>query len=467
MGVWSDAGFQPESMDDYRQKLEDRYISAFGADLALEPETPQGQIIGISALALAEVDEAIAAAVQNLDVRTARGNALDVLGHLLGIARLPARHSEVTATLTGSAGATVPAGSRAQTSTPAIFETLEDAVIVTGGVQVEMQAVDTGPVAAAAGALNQIVTTVGGWTGVTNAAPAVPGVHEQSDTDYREALLTRTTRQGLASLAALETAVASTGATPYRVVENATATAKKVQSWPLSAHSVLVIADGGTDADLTRAVEQARGMGVAPLAAIVGGTPGTLTSFYSDTSETIQWDGTDYTGDLSASTDEATLATVLNTVLATADVRLLYSLGRFIAVYPWTAGTQPAFTSATLVDALGLDPDNATVAPGPFIRVRERTLTLTATIAVDKDMFPANGLADMRTAAINRVAAYGTGATPYTTHLQTAMENTPGTRVTAITLTDPDTTAVNGVEPPLDVRWTMAAANVTLTISGL
>ena len=77
----------------YRAQLEAAFKSALGADLSVDPTTPQGQIIGILALTLAQQDEAILQSIQGLNLYSAAGYQLDSLGSLLDIARVPARHS--------------------------------------------------------------------------------------------------------------------------------------------------------------------------------------------------------------------------------------------------------------------------------------------------------------------------------------------------------------------------------------
>ena len=166
--------------------LNERQRSAFGADLAATPASPQAQWGGVVGLGLTEVGEAGArAAVYGSSVDHAVGVHLDAIGSVADVRRLQATRSRVVATLTGVGGVTVPAGSRAKTTDGDEWETTEAAVLLTTGIDVVMQAVDTGPVMAAAGTLTRIVTGIEGWESVTNAADAVPGRVRQDDDAYK------------------------------------------------------------------------------------------------------------------------------------------------------------------------------------------------------------------------------------------------------------------------------------------
>ena len=81
----------------------------------------------------------------------AGGPLLDMLGSLLGIERLDARFSRVTATLTGVAGVNVPPGSRAKTDPGgAEFKTVSSVVLSPSGVDVEMEAIEDPSIPSAA-----------------------------------------------------------------------------------------------------------------------------------------------------------------------------------------------------------------------------------------------------------------------------------------------------------------------------
>ena len=464
----TDKGATAGSLEDNRTNLNDRQKEAFGEDLALSPQTPQSQWSGINALALAEVGEAgVRAALFGSSVDHALGVHLDALGSLLDIRRRVATRSKVTATLNGVAGTGVPAGSRARTESGAEFETLADVVLSSGGVQVEMQAIDTGPVVAPAATLTKIITVIGGWETITNARAATPGVDRQSDDDYRAAYLRRTAHSSIGPLTALEAAIDEALAGKQKVAENNTSAAMSVQSWRIDAHSILVVSEKGSDGDVRRAVENHRGMGVGTMTAIRAGDHNN-TNLGSMTNGTINWNGTDYTGlDLSSAGTGALRAAALTALLAGDTIAPIVSFidDQYVAIFRWSPTQTPNFAIAASDDAaaaFGFSPTDSTYPGGPFVRPKERALTVSLTLT-RRTGFPADGLTQVRDAILNRVTEYEIGEEIWNNDLLCAAEAVRGTRITNLTV-EYNSDDVDGVAVELSTLWTLDASNLTITV---
>jgi len=104
-----------------------------------------------------------------------------------GITRKDGQNSTVTATVTGTVGLSIPAGSLASVvGTEKVFETLDTVVIPGAGfIDVAMASVEKGPIEAAIGTLTQIETPIFGWSSITNAAAASLGQLEETDVELR------------------------------------------------------------------------------------------------------------------------------------------------------------------------------------------------------------------------------------------------------------------------------------------
>ena len=463
------AGVHATSLADHIAALQARFRARFGDDLALDPETPQAQIIGIMALALAETDEALVAIGNAGSLDHASGAQLDTLGSLLDIGRAQETHSQVTATLTGVAGTTVPVGSRARTAANDEFATLSAAALSPAGVEVEMQAIESGPVPAAAGALSEIVTVIPGWETVRNPSAASLGTLAESDTAFRARYRVRTAHSSVAPLEALRAALAEAGATAVRVVENATDAAIAIQQWGIAPHSILAVVEGGSDGDIARALINHRGMGVGIVSAISGAqvAAANLAALDAVSAGAVEFDGTDYTGlDLTSATDSDAKAAALSTLLASANVRAHFEWitdGYFVATFPWGFGGLPAFGAGTVETDFGLAPSVAIGAPGPFVRPRVRALTIAADVTVLAG-FPSDGLDRMRRNVADRVAAYGIGEQVWSNDILGAIEGVAGTRATSLTVQEAGRD-ISGVAVPIDVRWALTAANLTVTLA--
>ena len=257
-------GIGPTTLQGYVDRLGEAFKSALGAGLELAPETPQGQLIGVLALTLAEMDEALVSVANGFSLDHALGFHLDSLGSLLGIRRFPATRSTVEVTMTGQPGTTIPAGSRARTSVGDLFM-LPVAVVVgeEGTANATMESVDEGPVPAAAGHLNELVDLVAGWESVTNAAPATLGRRRESDDGFRARFGLHTARNARSSTEAILAAVLNVdGIVRALIRENTAAALTTVQGTAIESHSVYVAAEGGADADVASAIAKSKPTGV-------------------------------------------------------------------------------------------------------------------------------------------------------------------------------------------------------------
>ena len=258
-------GVEPLSLSDYVVRLNEVFRSALGNDLALAPETPQGQIVGLLALLLAEQDEALVAVSNGMSVTHATGMQLDDLGSLLGIERRRQAQSTVAVTLTGTPDTLIPADSRARTTGGDVFAlTAAYAIESDGSVIATMRAVQSGPVPAAAGTLTEIVDLIPGWTGVTNPSAAMLGRDTETDTVYRARYATEVARNARSALESVIAAVFGVeGVTDVLARENDTSAAVTVQGKTIGGHAICVVVKGGADADVAAAIARSKTGGTA------------------------------------------------------------------------------------------------------------------------------------------------------------------------------------------------------------
>ena len=253
----SEQGISATSRSDYITLLNARFRAALGNDLDVSSPTPQGQLIGVLADTLSEVDQAIISQANSHGLTSATGRQLDDLASQLGLTRRQATFSTVTATLTGVAMTHIRVGALAATTSGDVFANttggeLVDGVdgirIGTGGtVDVVMRAQRSGPVAVAVNALSRVITRISGWDSVTNAAAATVGRDVETDAALRSryrAALGRTARTTLAAVMASINDVDSV--TAHRVFVNDTASelsARVSGGVTIPANSILAIVD--------------------------------------------------------------------------------------------------------------------------------------------------------------------------------------------------------------------------------
>lgn len=244
-------GFVRTRLDERLAQLQDAMRAIFGPDINLDPDTVDGQTLGIFAESISNLDQLAEAVYLALNPQTASDVFLSRLVELNGIRRIPGAYSTVTLTCGGTMGTTIPAGSLVKhVTTGASFETLADAIIGgSGSVDVAARAAAYGPTQAATGTLTKIDTPLYGWQTVTNAADAIPGRLEETDDQLRirRALSTATPAQSI--IDSIYGAIANlTQVRAVKVWENPT---HAVDGLGLPPHSIYTVVEGGTDADIS------------------------------------------------------------------------------------------------------------------------------------------------------------------------------------------------------------------------
>lgn len=249
---------------DILAEIEANYRSVFGADLSVDPETPQGILINAEAIARAEVVRNNAAVANQINPNLAGGLFLQAIAALTGLAPAPATPSVIPdVTLAGVAGTNVPAGVQARTAAGDIFESVSGVTLGAGGTAaVNFQSVATGPIPAAIGALTFIVTDILGWETVTNATAATLGTVEQSDESLRALRRNTLALQGISLAEAITSALYMTeGVKSLQFRENVADTVETIDNVEMHPHSVWACVDGGTNLDVATTLLNGKSMG--------------------------------------------------------------------------------------------------------------------------------------------------------------------------------------------------------------
>lgn len=250
------------------EQVREEFRNAFGFDLDLSPETPQGVLITAETSARDAVIKNNALLANQINPNIAGGIFLDAIWALTGGARVAAKPSVLHNVLvTGQAGTVVPAGTKASVNeTGTIFE-LTGAIILNDNGQATgtFQAVESGPIAVAPQSLNTLVTPVLGVETITNPEAAIVGASLESDQAARLRRKNTLALQGVALpeaiVSGLHDATRIPGQKSLSFVENFENTPMTVDGVTLKPHSVYACVDGGRDEDVALQLLQNKSLG--------------------------------------------------------------------------------------------------------------------------------------------------------------------------------------------------------------
>lgn len=253
MAEINDQGITGTSLNEYLADLQTRTL-AIDPDWNLDPDTPDGEKLGIDAEMLANLDEGIVAAYRAKDPDSATGEALRNIGKISGVAIRDATYSVAPITITGQAGTVLPANSQIRSKVDNTLW-LTTAAIVIGVSQSATgfaTCVTPGRVLAAAGELTVIGTPYPGWSSVTNAA-AAPGEAAESDVEFRSRRNNSVSLPGSNMKDNMLAAVANVaGVTDVKILENNSDDPVDPDGIPYTA--IAVIVNGGTDQGIGQAM---------------------------------------------------------------------------------------------------------------------------------------------------------------------------------------------------------------------
>ncbi|EAR0672749.1 hypothetical protein EFY01_24125 [Salmonella enterica] len=232
----------------------------YGSDAYLEPDSKDGQMVALVALAVHDANNTAIAVYNCFSPATGYGAALTSNVKINGIARKGATNSTVDLLLTGTAGTTITNGTVKDTNN--VIWRLPDSVVigVDGTVTATAICSKSGAVAAPAGAITTINTPTRGWTSVTNPAAATVGAPAETDAELRIRQGQSVAIPSITPFEGVDGAIANiAGVTRHKLYENDTG---KTDGNGLPPHSISAIVDGGDVTEIARTIRGNKGQGV-------------------------------------------------------------------------------------------------------------------------------------------------------------------------------------------------------------
>ncbi|MBD2779918.1 baseplate J/gp47 family protein [Xenorhabdus szentirmaii] len=251
---------------DLRGEVKNDFYAAFGQDIDLSPETPQGVLVTMETENRDAMVRNNAELANQINPDIAGGIFLDAIWALMGGSRFAATRSYLANVTFGGVPETIiPRGSQAESVTGAVFETLSTLIIGKDGKTTgDMRAVQSGAVECKAGHLERVASSVLGWETVNNSAHAVVGREAESDISARrrrkQTLAKNTVSVGEAITSSLYE-LEGVNSLSYR--ENTAPQIITVDGIKLLPHSVYVCMEGGDREEIARALLRTKTIGAA------------------------------------------------------------------------------------------------------------------------------------------------------------------------------------------------------------
>lgn len=252
VGYIDSTGIHTPTYPDVLAELQTNFRAIFGADVYLESDSQEGQMLAMFALAIHDANQFAVSVYNAFSPQTAQGAGLSRMVKVNGIARLAASHSTVDVTITGTAGTVITSGVVQDVAGQKWNLPATVTIPVGGETTVTATSQDAGDIQAAAGEVSTIATPTRGWQSVTNASAATPGASIESDATLRQRQAVSTALPSLTVLEGVVGAVANIdGVTRYKGYENDTAS---TNGDGIPAHAISMVVEGGVSMDIAMAI---------------------------------------------------------------------------------------------------------------------------------------------------------------------------------------------------------------------
>jgi len=241
------SGISAPTMDEIVAYLEGQYRAIYGVDIDIDPDTQDGQLIGIFADAINDMNMSAVAAFNSFRPGYAVGAGLSTVVKINGIRRRRASSSRATVTVGGEVGVTIQNQYISDDLNIGYQWFIIGPVTIppSGFIDTFATCMTPGAIQAAPGTLTRISTPVRGWQTVTNANAAIVGKPVETDAQLRRRQTKSTALPALTVLESMEgNLLATNTVTRARVYQNDT---NLPDQYGLPARSITCVVEG-TDA---------------------------------------------------------------------------------------------------------------------------------------------------------------------------------------------------------------------------
>lgn len=294
MAEITDTGYVLKTQNQWYEDEQQLYLD-IDSDWDVDPSSPDGLKIAHDAEIFGNLDELGQAAYNSKDPGKANGVALESVCAITGVTRDQGSPSTVAIEISGVSGSLIVAGDEIASDDGSDARWTIDAnatIPPSGTVASTATCTVNGATQADTGVITRIIDNRTGWFSVTNTSPATLGRGVQSNASLRaerDLTVGKSGENQIESL--LGNVYAVDGVRQVAPYENTT---NGPDSNGLPAHSICIITDGGTDADVARAIYDKLSTGVTQHSAGTSSTVSVQSLKYPTLSRNIVVNRPDY-----------------------------------------------------------------------------------------------------------------------------------------------------------------------------
>lgn len=241
------------------------YNDAFGGNLNIALETPQGQLISSTTAIIGDKNAELALFMAQVDPDTASGVFQDAIARIYFINRRPATATTVNVTCGGVPGTVLPVGLIVQDTSGNQYQNLSSGTIGSDGkTTLTFTALNTGAISCPAQTIVSVAKSVAGLETVTNDVAGVTGTDVESRIQFEQRRRQSVAINAQGSVGAIYGAVSSVqGVNDVLVIENNTSEVINMgaTNYPVNPHSIYVAVVGGKDYDVAAAIWRKKNVG--------------------------------------------------------------------------------------------------------------------------------------------------------------------------------------------------------------
>lgn len=248
----SSTGIIIPTYDDIIEYLVDKTKEIYGSDIYLDEDSMDYQFLSSFALLMYDVCQCLVLDYNSHNPDTATGTSLDRVCAYSGITRLEGTASTVLLKCTGTPGTVISYGSALDNNGYTWQMEKEFTLGEDGTAEVNASCTEDGPIQAAIGTITTIVNPTKGWESVTNEYAATIGSSVETDSHLRARREAAVSSEAVTVTQAVLSAVQNVdNVLKAKLYENP---GQDIDANGIPAHSICVIAEGGTDEDVAKAI---------------------------------------------------------------------------------------------------------------------------------------------------------------------------------------------------------------------